>query len=45
MIRILFAEDHAIARNSLNQICSDAPDITVVGEEVSGHDHARRQRN
>lgn len=36
MIRILFAEDHAIVRNGLNQIFSDAPDITVVGEVASG---------
>ena len=36
MIRILFAEDHAIVRNGLNQIFSDAPDITVVGEASNG---------
>ena len=36
MIKILFAEDHAIVRNGLNQIFSDAPDITVVGEAANG---------
>ena len=34
MIRILFAEDHAIVRNGLNQIFSDAPDITANGTEL-----------
>ena len=38
MIRILFAEDHAIVRNGLNQIFSDAPDITVVGEASNGNE-------
>lgn len=36
MIKLLFAEDHAIVRNGLNQIFSDAPDITVVGEAANG---------
>lgn len=38
MIRILFAEDHAIVRNGLNQIFSDAPDITVAGEAANGNE-------
>ena len=36
MIKILFAEDHAIVRNGLKQIFDDAPDITVVGEAANG---------
>jgi DNA-binding NarL/FixJ family response regulator len=36
MIRILFAEDHAIVRNGLKQIFSDEPEITVVGEASNG---------
>jgi DNA-binding NarL/FixJ family response regulator len=36
MIRILFAEDHAIVRNGLRQIFSDAPEIAVVGEASNG---------
>src|ERR1022692_2465649 len=36
MIKILFADDHAIVRDGLRQILSDATDLTVVGEASNG---------
>lgn len=45
MIKILFAEDHAIVRNGLKQIFADAPDITVVGEASNGAEVLEMARN
>ncbi len=38
MIRILFADDHAIVRNGLKQIFAGNPDMVVAGEASNGSD-------
>jgi len=44
MIRILIADDHAIVRQGLKQILSDAPDLVVAGEASNGVEALRMLR-
>ncbi len=37
-IRVFIADDHAVVRQGLKQILSDAPDVQVVGEAGDGRD-------
>ncbi len=37
-IRVFIADDHAVVRQGLKQILSDAPDVEVVGEAGDGRD-------
>ena len=45
MINVFIADDHAIVRQGLKQIVSDADDMAVVGEAENGGDalHQLRQ--
>lgn len=38
MIRVLIADDHAIVRQGLKQILSDATDLSLAGEASNGHE-------
>jgi DNA-binding NarL/FixJ family response regulator len=44
MIRIVIADDHAIVREGLKRIVSDAPDLQVVGEAADGTEVMQRVR-
>lgn len=45
MFRILIADDHAIVRSGLLQLCALAGDITVVAEATNGGEVLERLRN
>ncbi|MBA2961553.1 MULTISPECIES: response regulator transcription factor [Ramlibacter] len=44
MIRIVIADDHAIVREGLKRIVSDAPQLQVVGEAADGTEVMQRVR-
>ncbi len=44
MINVFIADDHAIVRQGLKQIVSDADDMTVIGEAENGADAMRQLR-
>ena len=41
MIRIVIADDHAIVREGLKRIVSDAQDMQVIGEAADGNEVLR----
>jgi DNA-binding NarL/FixJ family response regulator len=41
-IRILIADDHAMVRQGLSQICNEEDDMEVVGQAADGHDAIRQ---
>jgi DNA-binding NarL/FixJ family response regulator len=45
VIRIVIADDHAIVREGLKRIVSDAPDLQVVGEAADGTEVMQRVRD
>jgi DNA-binding NarL/FixJ family response regulator len=45
VIRIVIADDHAIVREGLKRIASDAPDLQVVGEAADGTEVMERVRD
>jgi DNA-binding NarL/FixJ family response regulator len=45
MIRIVIADDHAIVREGLKRIVSDAPDLQVAGEAADGTEVMERVRS
>jgi DNA-binding NarL/FixJ family response regulator len=44
MIRVLIADDHAIVRQGLKQILSEAPDISLAGEAANGQQALHQAR-
>jgi DNA-binding NarL/FixJ family response regulator len=44
MIRLVIADDHAIVREGLKRIVSDAPELQVVGEAADGTEVMQRVR-
>lgn len=44
MIRVFLTDDHAIVREGLKRVISDAPGIEVIGEASNGHEALDRLR-
>lgn len=45
MIRVFLTDDHAIVREGLKRVLSDAPGIEVIGEASNGHEALDRLRS
>jgi DNA-binding NarL/FixJ family response regulator len=45
MIRVLIADDHAVVREGLKQIISEAPELTVAGEAADGAEALDKSRS